>query len=220
MYNKVDGMRIETASEERCPPLRERQLIERARKGCAQSAHALVTSHQDRLHAFIWRMVRHRQEAEEICQEAFLRAFAALDSFDFSYRFSTWLFTIGYRLCLNVLRKKRDVTTDIDFNGVSAADCGHVQENVVETIANSDEARRLKQLIWNSVDQLTNQQRATVLLFYKESLSCQEIGEILEMPAATVKSHLHRARSRLKELLGGHLSEDWSQVNFGEAGSL
>ena len=220
MYNMVDIMNTKTACDERCPPLRERQLIEAARKGCAKSAHALVSSHQDRLHAFVWRMVRHRQEAEEICQEAFLRAFAALDSFDFTYRFSTWLFTIGYRLCLNGLRKKRDITTDIDFNGVSAADCGHVQENVGEAIANSDEARRMKTIIWDSVDQLTPQQRATVLLFYKESLSCQEIGEVLEMPAATVKSHLHRARSRLKELLSGHLAEDWSQVKFGEAGGL
>lgn len=212
-------MNTDPASHERSTPLRERQLIEAARKGCPRSAHTLVITHQDRLHAFIWRMVRHRQEAEEICQEAFLRAFAALDSFDFSYRFSTWLFTIGYRLCLNVLRKKRDITSDLDFNTVSPGDCGHVQENIGEAVANSDEARRLKEIIWDSVDQLTPQQRATVLLFYKESLSCQEIGEILEMPAATVKSHLHRARSRLKELLGGHLAEDWTLVRFGECGT-
>jgi RNA polymerase sigma-70 factor (ECF subfamily) len=209
-------MTTETASDERCTPLRERQLIEGARKGCSKSAHALVNYHQDRLHAFVWRMVRHRQEAEEICQEAFLRAFAALESFDFSYRFSTWLFTIGYRLCLNVIRKKRDVTSDIDFNALSPTDCGHVQENVGDSVANSDEARRLREKIWDSVDQLTPQQRATVLLFYKESLSCQDIGDILEMPAATVKSHLHRARSRLKELLGSHVGQDWSQVRFGE----
>ena len=59
---------------------------------------------------------------------------------------------------------------------------------------------------------MSGPQRATVLLFYRESMSCQEIGEVLEIPSSTVKSHLHRARARLKKLLGEELVEDWSQV--------
>jgi len=208
-------MEVADASDGRLTPSRERQLIEKAQRGCAESAHALVNAHQDRLHAFVWRIVRSRHDAEEICQDTFLRAFTSLSNFDFAYRFSTWLFTIGYRLCLNCLRRRKDYSGDVDFSAFSAADDG---DGIAERVANTDEALRLKKYIWESVDSLTPQQRATVLLFYRESLSCQEIGEILEMPAATVKSHLHRARARLKEMLHGNLGEDWSTVRFAAGG--
>jgi len=212
----LEAMAPDESAEGRLTPPVERKLIEKAQRGCAQSSHALVTAYQDRLHAFVWRMVRSRHDAEEICQDAFLRAFSSLDRFDFSYRFSTWLFTIGYRLCLNCLRRRRDYTADLDFSTFSAP---HGEDGVADAVANTDEARRLKKTIWETVDQLTPPQRATVLLFYRESLSCQEIGEVLGMPAATVKSHLHRARASLKEMLAGSLCEDWASVRFGAAGS-
>lgn len=201
----------------RLTPLRERELIEKAQSGCAKSAQELIECYQDRLHAFVWRMVRNDHDAEEICQDAFFRAFQALESFNFAYRFSTWLFTIGYRLCLNAMRRRKDYSGDVDFNAIRTDGRGEESHGVFEEIANSDEARRLKKSIWEAVDALTPPQRATVLLFYKESLSCQEIGEILDMPAATVKSHLHRARNRLKELLERQLVEDWSVVRIGVA---
>lgn len=202
----------------RLTPLRERRLIRCAQRGCADSAHALIVAHQDRLHAFVWRMIRSDHDAEEICQDAFLRAFQALGKFDFNYRFSTWLFTIAYRLCLNALRRRKDYSGDVDFTTLGTDGRAEASEDVDRAVANSDEARRLKKVIWDSVDQLTPPQRAAVLLFYRESLSCQRIGEILDMPAATVKSHLHRARNRLKGLLERELVEDWSQVRFSEAG--
>ncbi len=208
-----------SSQEGRLSPVRERRLIEQAQCGSAESARALIEAHQDRLHAFVWRMVRNQDDAEEICQDAFLRAFQSLDSFDFRYRFSTWLFTIGYRLCLNLLRRRKDYCGDVDFDTLPLPRNDDEPKTVAENVANSDEARRLKKIIWESVEQLTPQQRATVLLFYRESLSCQEIGEILTMPAATVKSHLHRARNRLKDLLGEHLPEDWSLMRLADAGA-
>ncbi len=214
MYNMASAMSSGNPSG-RLTPLRERQLIERAQEGCAKSAHELIEAHQDRLHAFVWRMVRNDHDAEEVCQDAFLRAFQALDGFDFCYRFSTWLFTIGYRLCLNAIRRRKDYSGEVDFSAVPTDGRGEDAPGVYEEVANSDEARRLKKVIWDSVDALTPPQRAAVILFYRESLSCQEIGEILKMPAATVKSHLHRARNRLKELLERELVEDWSVVRFG-----
>lgn len=209
----------ERATSGSITPLRERQLIERCQRGCAESAHELVAAYQDRLHAFVWRMVRRDHDAEEICQDAFLRAFHSLEGFNFSYRFSTWLFTIAYRLCLNLIRRRKDYSGETDFSLVNTDGRNPESDNIFDGIANSDEARRLREIIWNSVDELTPHQRAAVLLFYRESLSCQEIGEILEMPAATVKSHLHRARSRLKEKLEGQLAADWNGVRFGDAES-
>ena len=74
---------------------RERELIARARGGDRLALRELVDLHKDRLYAFIWRMVRDHHDAEDICQEAFLKAFASFDTFLSEYRFSTWLFTIG-----------------------------------------------------------------------------------------------------------------------------
>lgn len=181
----------------------EANLVRRACRGERGAMRALVDGHQQRLFAFVWRMVRNHHDAEELCQEAFLKAFAALNSFDPAYRFSTWLFTIAYRLTLNVARKKRPLSADLDFSALAGA-----TEGADAGIAASEEARQLKGLVWEAVDELSPPQRAAVLLFYKQQLSCQEIAEVLETPVATVKSHLHRGRKRLRTLLEASLSDD------------
>ncbi len=174
----------------------ERILIGRAQSGDALALRELVDGHKNRLFGFIFRMVRHHDDAEEICQDAFLKAFASLDSFRTEYRFSTWLFTIAYRVSLNHLRRKRPLTGELDFNALP-------QEafDAPTSTLESQDASRLKDMIWSSVDQLTPPQRASVLLFYRYEVNCQEIARVLELPVATVKSHLHRARNRLREML-------------------
>ena len=182
----------------------EAQLIGRARGGDRVAICELVDGHKDRLFSFIWRMVRNHHDAEEICQDAFLKAFAALDSYSSTYRFSTWLFTIGYRVCLNQLRRKRPLTGEIDFSAMQ-----NDEEPGAPAMLASQEAQRLRERVWSSVDRLSPPQRATVLLFYRHESSCQEIARILELPVATVKSHLHRARKRLRELLTFVREEEW-----------
>lgn len=184
----------------------ERRLIADAREGCEDAARALVDAHKDRLFAFVWRVLRDHEESEEICQEAFLRAFSSLDSFSSEYRFSTWLFTIGYRLCLNHLRRRKSLTGDVDFNAI-----GSQEPDIGEQVAESEEARRMKDRIWDAVDHLSPPQRAAVLLYYREGMSCEAISQALGIPTATAKSHLHRARAKLRDVLAG-VVQDWSQV--------
>jgi len=184
----------------------EQRMITRALRGDQDAARGLIDAHKERLLAFIWRIIRDHHDAEEICQEAFLRAFSSLDTFSPEYRFSTWLFTIGYRLCLNWIRRKHPMTTDLDLGDIRSEEEGPLNE-----LAVSEDARRLKNEIWDAVDQLSVPQRATILLYYREEQSCQEIAETMQIPVATVKSHLHRARARLRQLLSG-VAEDWSQV--------
>ena len=184
----------------------EKRLISQARKGCEDSSRQLVHAHQDRLFAFVWRILRDYHESEEICQDAFLRAFSSLDSFSADYRFSTWLFTIAYRLCLNQIRRRKSVTGEINFNAMASN-----QPDVAERVAETEEARRLKDQIWSAVDKLSVPQRAAVLLFYREGLSCEAIAKTLGIPTATAKSHLHRARGRLRESLSETV-QDFSQI--------
>ncbi len=193
MVDRGDSVGDTTGTADRA---RERQLISLARAGERSAMRELVDLHKDRLFAFIWRMARHHHDAEEICQDAFLKAFASLDTFSTDYRFSTWLFTIGYRVCLNHLRRKRALTGELDFATV------RLDLDGPETLSlQSEEAGRLRDLIWSAVDRLSAPQRAAVLLFYRHECGCHEIARVLELPVATVKSHLHRARTRLREML-------------------
>ena len=186
----------------------ERQIIDRARGGDRAALRELVDGHRDRLFAFIWRMVHDHHDAEDICQDAFLKAFASLDTFSSEYRFSTWLFTIGYRVCLNRLRRKRAVSSELDFTAIPGDD----RETPSATLE-SEDAGRFRGMVWSAVERLSPPQRATVLLFYRHELGCQDIARVLQLPLATVKSHLHRARARLRELLEPvtETLQDWSE---------
>jgi RNA polymerase sigma-70 factor (ECF subfamily) len=187
----------------------EIRVIARAKRGHADAFRELVEAYQNRLFAFVWRMVRNHHEAEDLCQAAFVKAYESLKSYSTNYAFSTWLFTIAYRLCLNSMRKKKAVSGETDFSYV-----GDGEDDVALSLANSEEAKRLRDLIWTAVDQLSPPQKSAVLLFYREGKSCQEIGIVLGIPAVTVKSHLHRGREKLRQLLSAELVEDWLAVRY------
>jgi RNA polymerase sigma-70 factor (ECF subfamily) len=121
-----------------------------------------------------------------------------LRTYNESFAFSTWLFTIAYRLCLNQLRRKKALSGETDFSRVAGEEDG-----TPHRLALSEEARQLRSEVWSAVDQLTPAQRSAVLLFYREGMSCQDIGRVMNTPAVTVKSHLHRAREKLRGLLSG-----------------
>ncbi len=189
--------------------MEERQLVGRARGGDSQSMRKLIDLHKDRLFAFVRRMIRNHHDAEEVTQDAFLRAFASLDSFSTEYRFSTWLFTIAYRLSLNTLRKKQSLTGEMEFDQISAPG-----PNADTTAAESDDAKRLKSIVWGAVEHLSPPQRASIVLFYRHGHNCQDIAQILELPVATVKSHLHRARMKLKDQLQSVATQDASSLRI------
>jgi len=187
----------------------ELRLIHRAQNGDREACRQLIDLHKDRLYAFVSRTVRNHHDAEEVCQDAFLKAFGSLKSFDTRFRFSTWLFTIGYRLSLNLLRRKRSVTGEVDFSAMSSPD-----PRADESAAQSEEAKRLRKLIWEAVHQLTAPQQAAVVLFYQHEMGCAEIADVLDLPVATVKSHLHRARARLRDMLEPVMADDSSRLRI------
>jgi RNA polymerase sigma factor (sigma-70 family) len=187
----------------------ETRLINRAKRGSADAFRTLVDTYKERLFAFVWRMVRDHHDAEDICQSTFVKAYEALDSYSEKYAFSTWLFTIGYRLCLNSLRRRREYAGDVDFSRL-----GRAEPDAPRSLANSEEAHRLRSAIWAAVDGLKTPQKSSVLLFYREGKSCEEIGRVLNMPTVTVKSHLHRARAKLRDVLSADLVGDWTTLDF------
>lgn len=174
----------------------EHVLIRRAKLGDGKAVEALIRAHQDALYAFMLRMSGRPDVAEDIVQEAFVRVLRNLDRFDTRFRFSTWLFTIAKRLYVNSVQKHRP-TYDSDIvgghQGEAATPGGDAMRH--ETIQNA------RGLIDHALNLLSAQQREIILLFHQQNWPITEIAVFLHMPEGTVKSHLHRARKRMRKII-------------------
>lgn len=175
----------------------EVRLIRRAKSGDGDAIAQLIRSHQDALYAFILRMSGRPDVAEDVVQEAFVRVIRNLDRFDTRYRFSTWLFTIAKRLYVNAVQKHRPAydTDMVEIRRGSDPTPGSISSRM-ESLQN------VRRLLDTVLLRLNEQQREVVLLFHQQDWSINEIAEHLGMPEGTVKSHLHRARKRMRKAIG------------------
>lgn len=174
-------------------PSLERSTIRRAQRGDPKAIEALIRGYQDQLFAFMLRMTGKPDIAEDMVQEAFVRVLKNLDRFDARFRFSTWLFTIAKRLYVNYMQKMHpSFDSDVvnGFSGESAAPGRSSEE--LETMEN------LRGVLSRALGTLTGQQREIVLLYHQQNWSITDIALHLHMPEGTIKSHLHRARRRMR----------------------
>ena len=179
----------------------ERVLVDRARGGDAEAFRELVERHRDRVYGLALRMLRSPAEAEEVAQDAFVRAWRALPRFRGDAAFGTWLHAIVVRRSIDratVLKNRR-------AREVRYEEAGDLPEPVAPDpgVEGGEMRRRLGRLL----EQLSPVQRAAVALFYDEDRPVEEIARIMGMPESTVKTHLSRARAVLRRgWLGGDRS--------------
>jgi RNA polymerase sigma-70 factor (ECF subfamily) len=175
---------------------REVKLIRLAAGGDRDAAGELIKLHQTSVYAYILRLSGRPDVAEDTVQEAFVRVLTNLDRFDPQYRFSTWLFTIARRVFLNVCEKRRPVSDSDRVGGMSGRSCGSLQawDEVDEHLHTRDAVQ--KALMTLSLDQ-----REVIVLFHQHDWPIWLIAEHQGMPEGTVKSHLHRGRTKLREAL-------------------
>lgn len=147
-------------------------------------------------------MLGNVHEAEDIAQEAFIRAYVNIDSFDINRKFSTWLYRIATNLTIDRIRKKKpDYYLDAEVAGTEgltmysqiAAD-GVLPEDAVLSLELSD-------TIQKKILKLPDKYRTVIVLKYIDELSLIEIGEILNIPVGTVKTRIHRGREALRKQL-------------------
>ncbi len=189
----------------------ERQLIEQTILGNKDAAEQLIRAHQASLYAYMLRISGRNDVAEDIVQDAFVRALTNLTRFDFRFRFSTWLFTIAKRLHVNACQKHKPAY-DSDIVGDAR---GHGRDPFAP--AQDDEITgNAKAAIDFALICLSPEQREIVVLFHQLDWPIAQIAEYMEMPQGTVKSHLHRGRLRMKAALQehtqhlAHIEEVWS----------
>jgi len=163
-----------------------------------QSAYAdLVKRHQRFIFTLALRFSKNREDAEEIAQDCFVKAYRALNTFQRQSKFSTWLYRVVYTTAMTHLRKKRLVTDSIDDgdNYIRIADqYGTMDDNIAETKSRS-------YYLNLAVGQLLPDDAVIITLFYNGEQSIEEIAAALGMETGTVKVKLFRARQRLKEQL-------------------
>lgn len=169
-------------------------LLTRLRAGDPRAFEELVTTYQHRVFGVALRMLGSRAEAEEIAQEAFLRAHRAVVSFRGDARLGTWLYGIASRLCLNRLSSpdRRMARGDAALADVPAT---------TPDAAAEVERAELDAALRTAIEELPNEQRLVLVLRDVEGLSYEEIADALALVPGTVRSRLHRARMQLKEKL-------------------
>lgn len=188
--------------------LDDRDVVQHALEGRDSAFRELLGRYERPVFSLVVRMVRNPTTAEDLAQEAFIKAFNALDRYDPSYRFSNWIFKIANNLAIDHLRKKRLDTVSIDGSphAGSDAEAEETRMQLPDTGESPEtyvESRELGGQIEAAIGQLRPEYRTAVLLRHVEGHAYDEIADIMELPLGTVKTYIHRGRSELKEHLAG-----------------
>ncbi len=170
------------------------------------SFELLVCRFQDRLFSFALRVTGRREDAEEVAQDAFVRAYRALKSYPAerirAMALKAWLYQVTLNVARNRLRRKRHPTVSLDGDG--RADAPSAREPADDPDARPDarlEVKRTRADIASLVEQLPERYRAPLILRYVEGLKLEEVATILKQPVGTTKSNVHRAINALREAL-------------------
>jgi len=180
----------------------DKQLVKKAKMGDMQAFAELIQHYKDKIYHLAFRMLGNRQEAEDICQETFLRVFSSLDRYSETYKFSTWIFRIATNLCIDRIRKKKaDFSLDENWNDDDGVDwhsrIANFEKSPEEEVILSEQQQLLQKALLN----LPAKYRGIMILRYVQELSIQEISEVVNLSLATVKTRLHRGREYMRNQL-------------------
>jgi RNA polymerase sigma-70 factor (ECF subfamily) len=180
----------------------DRRLVEQALGGNEGAYKELMEKYRNALYHHIYRMVRRKQEVDDLVQESFIKAFSALESYSTRYAFSTWLYKIATNHTIDYLRKRKLQTFSID-KPMQTKD-GELEYELPDTTYRPDrhivEDQR-RSLIQDAIDDLPPKYYKVIVMRHQQEKSYQEIADELNLPLGTVKAHIFRARELLNKYL-------------------
>ena len=194
------------------PPPDDKALAIQAADGSQRAFRELLERFEGPVFSLVYRMVRDRALAEDLAQEAFIRAFNAIGGYNPRYKFSSWIFKIAHNVTIDHIRRKRIRTLSLEGSptAVTAEEQARTRP-VVEAPGERPDAYvenlELGSEIEAAIGRLRPHYRTVTLLRHVEGYSYKEIAEIMDLPLGTVKTYIHRARLELKEALA-HLWEE------------
>jgi len=194
-----------TTKANRREALDDEDLVALSLDGDEIAFGTLVRRYQRRLTAFLAQLVGDMEVARELSQEAFVRAWGALDRFDPRYRFSTWLFRIAHNLGIDHLRRRRVQTVSLYRQDADGEDVEMAVVDLNKDPLGHFENRELAGSLRTAIEGLRPEYHELVLLRHFAGLSYQEIADLKGMPLGTVKNKLFRAHSVLRKALQEYL---------------
>ena len=179
------------------------EMVQAVLGGDATAYRGLVEKYQERVYAMIYGMIRNREDARDLTQEAFVKAYRNLSGFRLEAGFYTWLYRIAMNLAIDFTRsRKRRESTGFDESVATRDGTGNVAElHHGDSPSRRIERQQLYDQIMSAMEKLPDDQRQVVLLRELEGLSYREIAEVMEIPEGTVMSRLFYARKKLQKLL-------------------
>ncbi|HIE30706.1 TPA: RNA polymerase sigma factor [Candidatus Poribacteria bacterium] len=183
----------------------DNRLVERFQNGELEVFNELVIRYQDKIYRLAYGFVNNREDALDLSQESFLRAFQALGHFERKSAFYSWLYRITTNLCIDFLRNRsRTKTVPLDEESAylpNALIKGYKQYSPTKYV----EAKELQQHIINAVSELSPKQREVFILRHWDGLQIKEIANVIGRSEGTVKAHLFHAVRNLRKHLAGYL---------------
>jgi RNA polymerase sigma-70 factor (ECF subfamily) len=188
-----------SAAEERAAARdRDAALVDRVRAGDSTAFDALVQAYMRQAFQLAYRVVGHREDAEDLVQEAFLAAYQYLDSYDATRPFGPWLMRIVLNRGSNLRRSRARRETEPETDAVSPA----------PSALDESERTEAREQLARAMDMLSERQRMIVTLFDVDGLTSTEIGEMIDLSPGTVRWHLHEARRTLRGALSRFFKGD------------
>src|SRR5829696_2092674 len=185
----------------------EHSLIQRAQKGNHDAFAALVDDHQRYVYNLALHVVKDENEALDLTQETFVRAWTALPNFKGQSQFRTWLYRIVTNLCYNRLPNLRR-----SLNELGDDEIAEIPETdlAFDNPAHGLESRELRSYLHHAIDLLDEHYRMLISLRYQNELSYEEIATMLNLPLGTVKTGLFRAKEQLRRSLETYQEPLWT----------
>jgi RNA polymerase sigma factor (sigma-70 family) len=176
----------------------EKLVISKALQGDMRAFELLVKQYEKLVSFVVYRLIKNKEDVEDVCQDVFIKVHRNLAQFDFKSKLGTWIASIAYRTAINHLKKYRQRQPTANLDTLDNLDELHfTRENPGDLLSKKDALAHLERLI----AQLPEKYRVVVTLYHLKEFSYAEIGEITGLPEGTVKTHLFRARQLLKETL-------------------
>lgn len=179
-----------------------KKRIKQIKKGDQDAFGEIVDLFKDKIYQLSYRMVGNAHEAEDIAQEAFIRAYMNIHTYDTNRKFSTWLYRIATNLTIDRIRKKKpDYYLDAEVAGTEGLTMYSQVAADVQLPEDELQSLELQEEIQQQILSLPDKYRSVIVLKYIDELSLKEISEILELPVGTVKTRIHRGREALRQQL-------------------
>jgi RNA polymerase sigma-70 factor (ECF subfamily) len=186
----------------------DNHYIDRVLSGDVSAYALLVTKHKNLVFSIALKILNNREDAEEVAQDCFLKAFQALKTFEKKSKFSTWLYRIVYNASISKTRKKR-----IDLVPMDNYVIHNYTEDDVSTGIDEIDPEEQKVMIERAIEHLTDDENLLITLFYKGENSIEDISNITGLSMSNVKVRLHRIRKKLHDDLAHMMNKAINELN-------